>query len=89
MTLNKPIAGMAATPAGKGYWLVASDGGIFAFGDARFYGSSPSLGNVCSIARTRTGRGYWIADRSGAVVPFGDAPALGRVSELVSVLVPM
>jgi hypothetical protein len=30
---------MAATPDGKGYWLVASDGGIFAFGDARFYGS--------------------------------------------------
>jgi uncharacterized protein (DUF1501 family) len=89
MTLNKPITGMAATPGGKGYWLVASDGGIFAFGDARFYGSSPSLGNVCSIARTRTGRGYWIADRTGAVVAFGDAPALGRVQELVSVLVPM
>jgi hypothetical protein len=26
---------MAATPDGKGYWLVASDGGIF-FGDAPF-----------------------------------------------------
>ena len=25
---------MAATPDGKGYWLVASDGGIFSFGDA-------------------------------------------------------
>ena len=25
---------MAATPDGKGYWLVASDGGIFTFGDA-------------------------------------------------------
>ena len=32
--LNRPIVGMAATPDGKGYWLVASDGGIFAFGDA-------------------------------------------------------
>ena len=32
--------GMAATPDGRGYWLVASDGGIFAFGDARFYGST-------------------------------------------------
>ena len=37
--LNRPIVGMAATPDGKGYWLVASDGGIFAFGDAGFYGS--------------------------------------------------
>ena len=30
---------MATTPAGNGYWLVASDGGIFTFGDANFYGS--------------------------------------------------
>ena len=34
---------MAATPDGKGYWLVASDGGIFAFGDAGFYGSTGAL----------------------------------------------
>ena len=34
---------MAATPDGRGYWLVASDGGIFAFGDAGFYGSTGDL----------------------------------------------
>jgi hypothetical protein len=34
---------MAATPDGRGYWLVASDGGIFAFGDAQFEGSAGSL----------------------------------------------
>ena len=28
-----------ATTDGKGYWLVAADGGIFTFGDAGFYGS--------------------------------------------------
>jgi hypothetical protein len=39
-TLNKPIVGIATTPDGKGYWEVASDGGIFAFGDAGFYGST-------------------------------------------------
>ena len=38
--LNEPIVGMAARPDGKGYWLVASDGGIFAFGDAGFHGST-------------------------------------------------
>jgi hypothetical protein len=31
---------MAASPDGHGYWLVASDGGIFTFGDAGFYGST-------------------------------------------------
>ena len=40
MRLNKPVVGMAATPDGNGYWLVASDGGIFAYGDAQFYGST-------------------------------------------------
>ena len=38
--LDKPIADMAATPDGKGYWLLASDGGVFNFGDAPFAGSS-------------------------------------------------
>ena len=32
--LNAPVVGIAATPDGGGYWEVASDGGIFAFGDA-------------------------------------------------------
>jgi hypothetical protein len=30
---------MAATPDGGGYWLEGSDGGIFTYGDATFYGS--------------------------------------------------
>jgi hypothetical protein len=33
--LDQPITGMAPTPDGKGYWLVATDGGIFTFGTAR------------------------------------------------------
>ena len=36
---------MAATPDGKGYWLVVSDGGIFTYGDAQFYGSAVSAPN--------------------------------------------
>ena len=32
-------SGMAATPDGGGYWLVARDGGVFTFGDARYFGS--------------------------------------------------
>jgi hypothetical protein len=34
---------MAATSSGRGYWLVASDGGVFSFGDAPFEGSTGSL----------------------------------------------
>ena len=42
-TLNKPVVGMAATPDGGGYWLVAADGGIFSYGDATFHGSTGRL----------------------------------------------
>ncbi|HEY5385899.1 MAG TPA: hypothetical protein VIJ56_11760, partial [Acidimicrobiales bacterium] len=41
--LNKPIVGMASTQDGKGYWLVASDGGIFNYGDSAFDGSTGGL----------------------------------------------
>jgi hypothetical protein len=34
--------GLATTADGNGYWEVASDGGIFNFGDAKFYGSMGS-----------------------------------------------
>jgi len=35
-----PIVGIASSPAGDGYWLVGADGGVFAFGDAHFFGSA-------------------------------------------------
>ncbi len=31
---------MVTSADGKGYWMVASDGGIFCFGDAQYYGST-------------------------------------------------
>ena len=34
---------MASDASGLGYWLVASDGGIFTYGDAGFFGSAGSL----------------------------------------------
>ena len=58
--LNAPVVGMAATPSGEGYWLVAADGGIFCFGDAEFWGSTGSLhlnAPVVGMAATPSGRG--------------------------------
>ena len=37
--LRAPVVGMDSTATGKGYWMVASDGGVFAFGDAIYRGS--------------------------------------------------
>jgi hypothetical protein len=34
---------MTPSPDGGGYWLVASDGGIFTFGDLPFLGSTGNI----------------------------------------------
>jgi hypothetical protein len=70
---------MASTPSGSGYWLVASDGGVFSFGSAPFVGSSGGTGAVGFVAPaiTSSGAGYWLANAAGRVDNYGDAPALG------------
>jgi hypothetical protein len=80
MQLNQPVVGMAATPTGRGYWLVASDGGIFTFGDAGFYGSTGAMQlnqPVVGMAATPSGRGYWLVASDGGIFTFGDAGFYG------------
>jgi ribosomal protein L24E len=72
--------GMAATPDGRGYWLVASDGGIFAFGDAGFYGSTGAMHlnqPIVGMTATPDGRGYWLVASDGGIFAFGDAAFYG------------
>ncbi|MGH9018519.1 MAG: CHAP domain-containing protein, partial [Acidimicrobiales bacterium] len=74
--LAQPVVGMAATPDGGGYWLVAADGGVFSFGDAVFYGSLAGLSlarPVVGMAATAGGHGYWLVAADGGVFSFGDA----------------
>ena len=57
------MLGIAPTVDGKGYWLLARDGGIFSFGDAHFYGSTGAMtlnAPVISMASTPGGHGYWL-----------------------------
>ncbi len=66
-------------PTGCGYWLVASDGGIFGFGDAGFYGSmggSRSTSRSSAWRRRPTGGGYWLVASDGGIFSFGDAGVL-------------
>src|SRR5476651_1345914 len=80
MRLAQPIVGMATTASGKGYWLVASDGGVFSFGDAQFYGSTGSIRlnqPIVGIAATATGKGYWLVASDGGIFSFGDAHFYG------------
>jgi hypothetical protein len=83
--LRAPIVGMAATKTRQGYWLVASDGGIFTFGDARFLGSTGALRlarPIVGMAATPTGNGYWLVASDGGIFTFGDARFFGSTGAL-------
>jgi peptidoglycan hydrolase-like protein with peptidoglycan-binding domain len=78
--LKAPIVAMAATPDGGGYWLVASDGGIFNYGDAGFYGSTGAdhlAQPIVGMASTADGKGYWLVASDGGIFGFGDAHFYG------------
>ena len=61
--------------------MVASDGGVFAFGDARFAGSCPGVGGCAGAAVAvlpdASGNGYWLITQTGNVYAFGDTPCFG------------
>jgi BclA-like protein len=73
----------AQTTAGGGYWMAGSDGGVFAFGTAHFYGSLAGKhlnAPISEIVPTSDEQGYWLVGRDGAVYPFGDAATKGSMS---------
>ena len=74
---------MIATPNGGGYLLLASDGGLFSFGNSEFHGSLPGAGwcpgpTAIAFAQTPASGGYWMLLSDGQVVPFGNAKAWGE-----------
>jgi hypothetical protein len=80
--LEHPIVGMQSTPDGHGYWEVASDGGIFSFGDAGYYGSmggQPLHAPVVAMASTPDGKGYWEVASDGGIFSFGNAGFYGSM----------
>jgi hypothetical protein len=79
-----PVA-LVGTADGKGYWIVDSDGGVFAFGDATFDGSMgghPLNAPIVGMARTAKGGGYWLVAADGGVFAFGDAAFGGSLGAL-------
>jgi hypothetical protein len=93
VTVANPQGVSAASPAdhfgfggdldcGDGYRFVASDGGIFDFGSAGFFGSAGSLSlnaPVVGMANTPSTNGYWLVASDGGIFTYGDAPFLGSM----------
>ena len=83
-----PIVGVVSNPADSNYfyagqyWLVGSDGGVFAAGGAPFYGSMggrPLNAPIVGIATTPVGDGYWLVASDGGIFAFGGAAFLGSM----------
>jgi hypothetical protein len=74
---------MIVFPVTFGLQLASHDGGVFAFGNARFFGS---LGGtrlnepVTDIQATPDGQGYWLVAADGGVFAFGNAKFYGSMA---------
>jgi hypothetical protein len=80
-TLNSCSSCTNAAPSG-GYWLGASDGGVFTYGGATFYGSMGGrhlAAPIVGMAPTPDGRGYWLVASDGGIFCFGDAAYYGSM----------
>ena len=65
-----------------GYNLVGSDGGVFSYGDAHFYGSTGGRGlsqPVVGMSATPGGGGYWLVASDGGVFNYGNAGFYGSM----------
>ncbi len=80
-----PVVTSPTTTSQHGYWLVGSDGGIFTFGNAQFYGSTGNIHlqrPVVSITPTANDGGYWLVASDGGIFSFGDAGFYGSIPGL-------
>ena len=73
------------TTGSPGYRLVASDGGLFSFGAAPFYGSmgaKPLNKPIVGMASTPGGQGYWLVASDGGIFSFGNAAFHGSTGSM-------
>jgi hypothetical protein len=77
--INAPVRSLVPDPNGVGYWLVAADGGIFAF-DAGFHGSMGGAKlNKPVVGMVAFGNGYLMVGRDGGIFNFSDKAFYGSL----------
>ena len=68
----------------RGYWMVGADGGVFSFGDARFYGlKGEPLNSPWSAWRRHRAVAVLAGAADGGVFSFGDARYWGSTGHIV------
>jgi len=68
-----------------GYWINATDGGVFSFGNAQFHGSTGGMRlnqPVVGMAASHDAGGYWEVATDGGVFSFGDAAFHGSTGSI-------
>jgi thermitase len=76
------IARALADDGNPGYYMVASDGGIFSYGRSGFFGSTGSLHlnqPIVAMAAVPRRNGYWFVARDGGVFNYGAAGFYGSL----------
>jgi hypothetical protein len=71
--------GQISSGPGSGYWMVGSDGAVYAFGGATHFGNAPTA-SAEDLEPTPSNGGYWVVSSAGDVFAFGNAPALGGLA---------
>ncbi|MEW6474748.1 MAG: cadherin-like domain-containing protein [Actinomycetota bacterium] len=80
-----PTDRSAAAATTAGYWLVGTDGGIFSFGQAGFYGSTGAVKlnqPIVGMAATPDGKGYWMVAADGGIFSYGTAGFYGSTGAM-------
>jgi hypothetical protein len=73
-----------AAPGSQGYWMTASDGGIFTYGVPYFGSMGGARLNqpIVGMARTANGGGYWEVATDGGIFTFGNAGYYGSTGAI-------
>jgi hypothetical protein len=83
----QPVVGIVGDPDGRGYWMVAEDGGVFSF-DAPFRGSLPALVPFEQLVAPVNGmvpygNGYVLVAGDGGTFVFSNLPFVGSGSGIL------
>ena len=84
-SLGANVVGGSSNRYSNGAWAVSSEGGVYSYGYAGFYGSMSGQRlnqPMISIASTASSNGYWMVASDGGIFSFGDAQFFGSTGSI-------